>query len=333
MLPSPTFKNHCAWQLPGTHTSGLAAASCKQGRADAVKLPSLHSWLADPFLRCRGYELGSSSVRSPLERVGQPTALAPTTLQQPGLERPPGPLSEPQSGLQLATAGSAFNPIISRAQKTSPELSQKNLTFEQVSFPNQASSSLAAKRRLSIDDLCAPKEAQMQRSQHSTETGKNGFHRATRFPTSDETRWQEFSQVTAKRMKSSAEETTDIKRDGPCVFEFYATPTHRLVRSKARKQQKRQRGSGTNPKQRFPCDQCSKTFSTKSNMEVHKRIHTGTKPFVCSVCGYSSVRKGDLQKHERIHSGTRPFVCYYCGRDFTQSSHLTVHMRQHQSEA
>ncbi|NXR85765.1 ZN394 protein, partial [Hypocryptadius cinnamomeus] len=45
----------------------------------------------------------------------------------------------------------------------------------------------------------------------------------------------------------------------------------------------------------------------------------------CSKCGKSFSKRSSLISHWRIHTGERPYTCEECGKSFRQISHLTVH--------
>lgn len=107
----------------------------------------------------------------------------------------------------------------------------------------------------------------------------------------------------------------------------------------------------------FDCEICNRKFYTKTNLEMHMRVHSNGKKFTCSYCKkgfltYESLqehvsaqcqrRKYECQycgrrfsrphekvKHERIHTGEKPHVCGICGKAFRVSYCLTLHMRTH----
>ncbi|XP_067299138.1 gastrula zinc finger protein XlCGF49.1-like [Pseudorasbora parva] len=82
----------------------------------------------------------------------------------------------------------------------------------------------------------------------------------------------------------------------------------------------------------FICPQCGKSYCHKSNLKIHTRVHTGENPFICQQCGKSFNQKRNLKVHVRVHTGEKPFTCHQCGKSFTQKSGLNAHMRVHTGE-
>ncbi|KAM7175390.1 DNA-binding protein Ikaros isoform 4-T4 [Macrochelys suwanniensis] len=75
----------------------------------------------------------------------------------------------------------------------------------------------------------------------------------------------------------------------------------------------------------FHCTQCGASFTQKGNLLRHIKLHSGEKPFKCHLCNYACRRRDALTGHLRTHSVGKPHKCGYCGRSYKQRSSLEEH--------
>ncbi|XP_015847347.1 DNA-binding protein Ikaros isoform X1 [Peromyscus maniculatus bairdii] len=75
----------------------------------------------------------------------------------------------------------------------------------------------------------------------------------------------------------------------------------------------------------FQCNQCGASFTQKGNLLRHIKLHSGEKPFKCHLCNYACRRRDALTGHLRTHSVGKPHKCGYCGRSYKQRSSLEEH--------
>ncbi|XP_073450331.1 uncharacterized protein [Aquarana catesbeiana] len=82
----------------------------------------------------------------------------------------------------------------------------------------------------------------------------------------------------------------------------------------------------------FSCPECGKCFALRSSLTRHRRVHTGTKPYVCSKCGKRFLLRSYLTSHQKVHSGEKPYSCPECGKRFAVKSGFTRHQKVHSAE-
>ena len=89
------------------------------------------------------------------------------------------------------------------------------------------------------------------------------------------------------------------------------------------------KGKESKRKRRCICDVCEATFNYPSQLKVHRRTHTGERPYSCKECDLAFKQKVHLLNHARLHTRKTLFQCRVCPRNYSQARHLQQHMKTH----
>src|SRR5258705_12075224 len=123
------------------------------------------------------------------------------------------------------------------------------------------------------------------------------------------------------RAKSHSKQCNPLRTGGK-IFKCESCLKSFSVRSKLMEHLKMH--TGEKP---YACDLCNKSFSTCQVLTIHRRTHTGENPYACDLCSRSFPHRTGLYAHRIIHTGEKPYGCDSCHETFAHRTGLSAHRK------
>ena len=83
------------------------------------------------------------------------------------------------------------------------------------------------------------------------------------------------------------------------------------------------------PIKKHVCGICDKRYKTFPELEKHKIVHTGERPYGCDHCDKTFNLKYTLLQHQILHLDKKPYTCEQCGKNYPTTSSLNRHLNSH----
>lgn len=136
----------------------------------------------------------------------------------------------------------------------------------------------------------------------------------------------------------------DLQTDGPKTESFHShsksdvlpdvmLSSHKVKKERSEyenmnrhKERHHKRGC---PPNKVECEVCGRIFKFHSLYVIHKRTHTGEKPYKCLDCGKDFAQLSNFNTHKKRHKWNKQMQCTYCNIKVSSAEELRIHCKMH----